>query len=301
MVTVGAATVLSYGSPSTASPHAVFGLSSACDFKKDFHLTEACRRGQHPNAIVWGDSFAMHLVPGLLKNGELSFVQATKSVCGPVLGLAPFEVGFGKGYDKKWAETCLSFNESVWRYLEDHQEISTVVISSSLSQYFAPGMQVIRSGGAVELGDVLKVTVAFQDTVKRLVALGKTVVFISPTPRADFNPRYCHQRHIEGLFVYGPEANCEISLDVYHEKFEKVIETVQGIRSVDRLRFVSIDDALCGDRVCVTSVNSELIYNDEGHLSVFGSEFVAARLKLIDVIRDATGDTRSSASIGKID
>ena len=63
--------------------HVNFGLSGACDgqVRKD----DACRTHAAPEILVWGDSYAMHLVRGILaSNPNARVAQMTKSSLRPV-------------------------------------------------------------------------------------------------------------------------------------------------------------------------------------------------------------------------
>lgn len=64
-----------------------YGLNYACEFNDNhFDPGKDCATSESPEILVWGDSFAMHLVPGLLaSNHEIRMAQATRSVCGPFL------------------------------------------------------------------------------------------------------------------------------------------------------------------------------------------------------------------------
>jgi len=61
-----------------------------------------------PEILIWGDSFAMHLVPGFLgaANNEPRIVQATRSECGPLLGYAA--IGQSSSTKGTWARDCIN-------------------------------------------------------------------------------------------------------------------------------------------------------------------------------------------------
>jgi hypothetical protein len=86
----------------------------------------ACRSGRAPRMLVWGDSFAMHLVPGLVATSTGGVAQATKSVCGPFIGLAQVTAE----YPREYAEHCIAFNDSVLAYLAKTPSVRVVVLSS---------------------------------------------------------------------------------------------------------------------------------------------------------------------------
>src|SRR3546814_4338395 len=61
--------------------------------------TQRCSNARHPATMVWGDSFAMHLVPGLAATMPGGILQATKSACGPLLGLAQIHQEYTREYE----------------------------------------------------------------------------------------------------------------------------------------------------------------------------------------------------------
>jgi peptidoglycan/LPS O-acetylase OafA/YrhL len=65
-----------------------YGLSEQCEGV--FTVSDKCRTSDVPDVLVWGDSYAMHLVQGLLSsNPDAKIIQATVSDCGPIFDIAP--------------------------------------------------------------------------------------------------------------------------------------------------------------------------------------------------------------------
>ena len=69
------------------------GFGAACEGYRRFDAPAMCRNAPSPRMLVWGDSFAMHLVDGLAATSPGGVLQATKSACGPLLGIAQVTVG----------------------------------------------------------------------------------------------------------------------------------------------------------------------------------------------------------------
>jgi len=68
----------------------------------------------------------MHLLPALM-GAAGGVAQATRSACGPFLGLAPYLPG------NAVYSSCLDFNDSVISYIEQSPWIETVILASALS------------------------------------------------------------------------------------------------------------------------------------------------------------------------
>src|SRR3546814_6653582 len=96
------------------------GLSVTCD--GDGTFSPACRTSENPEIVVWGDSYAMHLVQGILaSNPSAQVVQLTKSACGPIFGLTPIS----NKYPIRWSEECNAFTGKVrdWLTSNDYVKI----------------------------------------------------------------------------------------------------------------------------------------------------------------------------------
>lgn len=161
------------------------GFGSACDFTENFTPTPVCRNAAAPKLLVWGDSLAMALVPGIAAtlNGGDGIMQATRSLCGPILGLAP--INYLNGYNRAWAEQCVQFNESVKDYISTTPSIDVVVMSSSFRQYVDSGYRQfqVRGSESVEHGaDIGYALAEMKHTIAEIRSLGKRVIIVAPPP-----------------------------------------------------------------------------------------------------------------------
>ncbi|UXH78355.1 acyltransferase family protein [Roseateles amylovorans] len=268
-----------------------YGLSANCDAEGPFEGRADCRSARTPRWLIWGDSYAMHLVPGLVDAiGSNGLVQATKSSCGPFPGVTPVrpELGEGHSFAPPWIAQCAAFNASVLSWLTRHPEIDTVVLSSLLTQYLdAPKYELQRTGEGQRIrgGDAMAAA-ALKDlrtTVQRLTAMGKRVVFIAPPPSAPFDIAACLEREQAGRWTLGATPGCAIEADEdLHRRAAEhrfVTELSEPSTTATVLRF---EPQLCrGDR-CDVTWDGVPLYRDAGHLSREGS-----RLLLPPLLRSA--------------
>ena len=119
-----------------------YGLHSACDQVDGFLPSKKCQSGNNPKILVWGDSFAMLIVPALNASGVAPFIQATKFQCAPVLDLA--QVSSNDFISEVWARDCITFNRTVVDYSLSNPEIETVILSSSFLRYLAKSRRALR-------------------------------------------------------------------------------------------------------------------------------------------------------------
>lgn len=269
-----------------------YGFDEACAFGSRFVAKPECRNSEEPAILVWGDSYAMHLVPGIVAtSGTKGVIQATRGVCGPILDIAPIpmEGVLGKGYNRKWAESCIEFNQSVVEYLAAAPSIEVVVLSSPFTQYLEPSQfrSLARREGGFSLGDVsLEVAIAgIRRTAHAIRALGKRVVVVAPPPAGSFNIGTCLERRSEGKLLFGAPQNCEIQVAEYHRVRLRVLEFLSRLPGEAGVNVFSFDPLLCDGTTCKTTIDGIFVYNDGGHFSYSGSEVIAERASLASVVQ----------------
>ena len=271
------------------------GFNDSCEYNDKFIFKPECQNSTNPSIIIWGDSYAMHLVDGIVASTKLGVAQATKSTCGPFLGISTFrrEDTF---YNRSWAEGCLRFNYSVLDQIEQSKSVHTVVLSSIFSQYLAGNTLLINrqaKGHAfsdsreIQGSDDVAVN-SLKATIAAVRALGKRVVIISPPPSSSFNVGKCLELKATGrMFFGGDNSACEISENVYRTEKKPVLSLLDRIsREVD-VSIINLDDYLCHYAKCMTERNGTFFYIDGGHLSHDGSTLLGKEMGLTERITSA--------------
>jgi peptidoglycan/LPS O-acetylase OafA/YrhL len=268
-----------------------FGFGKACEFTQNFTPKAECRNSNEPTILVWGDSYAMHLVPGIIATTDAGVVQATRSVCQPFIGMAPID---NITYTRPWAEHCLAFNQSVFDYLAVTPSIKVVVMSSSFSHLLGASDGGKRSwrtlemveGQLVERDSTLRGTVeATRRTVEKLRTLGKRFVIVAPPPASGFDIGRCLERKVTGKFIIGSNIDCNIPIDDYHKKRAPVLNFLKLVHRELDVPLVYFDEILCSGSSCITSLDGTFVYRDSGHLSYEGSQMVAEKNGLGDLLQ----------------
>jgi peptidoglycan/LPS O-acetylase OafA/YrhL len=264
-----------------------FGFSRDCDLEKQlFRPMPECRNGEHPRVLVWGDSYAMHLVPGLAAGGAaMPILQATRTGCGPMLDIAfrsRSNRAGGLAYDLNWAQNCILFNDAVLDHVAAQPDLHTVVMSSRLTAYVggADLDHVSRDGGVIGPANVERAADAMFETAARLRALGKKVVFIAPPPAAGFDIGACTERQHSRRLILGAPEDCLIDVMEYRRRRIAVLDLLDRMErgGIPVLRF---DEYLCGPTHCASAMDGTLLYRDSGHLSRAGSVLLARRMDLL--------------------
>ena len=265
------------------------GFGPTCESETEFRLTAACSNSSAPKILIWGDSFAMHLVPGLVATTELGVAQATKSFCGPLEGLAAISE---PTYGRSWAEGCLRFNQSVLKYLTSARSVEYVVLASPFSQYLgdkagkSSNSNLLRTEGGelirIEPSESLAIE-RIRATVSKLRLLGKRVVVVAPPPSSGFDLGRCLELNASGKLFLGADGDsCRISTRAYLQHHAAVRHFLEQLPRAAQVNVVGFDDALCSAQVCETELNGVFIYRDGGHLSIEGSRKLGISMGLVN-------------------
>lgn len=248
-----------------------FGLDRACS--NDFTLSESCRTNESPEVLIWGDSFSMHLVSGILaSNPDAKIVQMTKSNCGPFFDIAPVRVG-------AFADRCLEFTESVRKWLHSNSSIKYAVMSSPFTLYYSPGAKVkLRSGDEIIISKN-EVKEEFISTLNELKRLGITPVIFSPPPSTGDNIGKCLD---QASFFGGELSGCDFN----KSQITKIQATIYDwlLELEPSYNVINLDDYLCNSDVCKTHFENIFVYRDKGHLSIEGSKELGKQLGFYDLI-----------------
>ncbi|MGY4827993.1 acyltransferase family protein [Sphaerotilaceae bacterium SBD11-9] len=267
-----------------------FGLDKSCTEGGRFDARRECMTSDTPRLLVWGDSFAMHVVPGIAETAGPGVVQATRPVCGPMLDLAPFN---NVNQNETWVKECLAFNESVIEYLSKTPTIDTVVIASLFGQYLGVsyGEQSWIAGTIVngrvvgQPPNVALVKQSMATTVARVRALGKRVVVIAPPPSSGPNVGRCLERVATGKISLGMNARCEMPVADVQRHQAPILELLKQLPAAADVAVFDFNSVLCSTQTCVSQLDGTFLYRDEHHLSYDGSRLLAKKLDLGNTLR----------------
>ena len=274
------------GSVDIAKRRGNTGFGPECTFKSSFDPPSTCSSGPNPSVMIWGDSNAMHLVSGVAETSAPdAILQATKFVCGPLMGLAPLGAQTGSYQNIEWSRSCLSFNRSVLDYIARTPAIKTVAFSSFLSQYLTPSQYHLYDGRRVIDGDAVPAyeaaaAKAFGDTIAAVRALGRKVVIVAPPPAMDFDAGRCHERKIRGLISFGAYRECDMPAADIAKRRASVTEFLRRVEVEDNVSVLTFNSALTEGSQIVSAMNGENVFIANAHLSYAGSRLLAAKMRL---------------------
>lgn len=263
------------------------GFSERCDYYQRFDAVTECQNSDRPRLMVWGDSFAMHLVPGIALTTRAGVIQATKSSCGPLIGMAQVT----REHPIAHARDCLSFNDSVIEYLAASESIEVVVLSSPIYPYLDRDNRrlLLRIDGEDAVAPLREPSsalalVEFVDTIQRLRALGKRVVVVAPPPSTGLDFSHCLERQARARTLYAASGRCSMRWADYRASKREVIDFLDQLAGRADVAVVDFDRLLCNTDECVTALDGVFLYRDEGHFSQAGSRHVGMKLGLGELL-----------------
>lgn len=252
------------------------GLGGGCDGASDFFLT--CANASKPEIIVWGDSFAMHLVDGIVASDpRAKIVQATKSTCGPFFDVAPVAT---PRLPPQWSQTCVDFNDNVKRYIARTKSLKYAVLSSPFTAYVSDKFHTY-AGGQIYPSGVEPALVNFQRTLDWLRSQNVMPVVVSPPPYDGTDIGICLAR---SAWLKSDDKNCA---PLYIDVFRQDPDTHKFLTKISEdYSVIFLSDYLCHrdhDR-CDVRVDGTPIYRDMFHLSKEGSAALGRQIGLYGLI-----------------
>jgi len=265
--------------PGTEPRGAFRGISGHCGNAGALSDLQACSTDPHPSVALWGDSYVMHLVPGLRRVVSVgpSMVQVTKPACAPVRGLASVD----QEHDVLWAQGCLAFNERAFELITNTDSIRYVILSAPFQGYLDDGHFTVLHRGMQRTVDRSVAIEELTKTLNSLIARGKTPILVSPPPRPGFDIGACREQQANGLLVLG-RASCDFSWSEYVRYQKGVMDGLAEVGRRTGVEVVWLDKPLCAaNGVCRTALdNGASIYKDDGHLTPEGSEWLLPRTRI---------------------
>lgn len=211
---------------------------------------DKCRIGSlkdaMPTALLWGDSFAAHYVPGLQSvAGTLPFniVQYTASGCPPV-----------KDLDVRTRPNCQDFNSHVDEII-DRNGIRVVIMAARWEWYI--------DTNALDLDRLNR-------TVETLLARGIRIIVLGQSPVFRFRNPYDHTYFMKSERAYaitGPAAD------------KPLITATQGAQFVDTSDYFCDPDPREDLPLCRIRDDQGFYFLDQGHFSTRGSTLIVQSIQ----------------------
>jgi len=218
----------------------IFGFST-CFFdtnptksKWDYQKCTVINHGDN-KALLWGDSFAAHYVPGIIKNQSdipYTIIQYSAAGCPPILSYYSFA-----------NKACTTFNAGVIDVIKEH-DIKTVVLSARWNNVKNRGLD------------------GLTETIATLKDMGLNVYVIGQSPEFSIDVQ---------ILNYMKSAKIDHGTDKW--KIHLSSEINDHIKSlIGDTPFIDPLPYVCEGNSCAYRKDGELLYKDYGHYSDQGSD-----------------------------
>lgn len=255
--------------------------------KKTFPGSEFCvmpTPNARPVVALLGDSHANHYYEALaqvLAAGGTELFAAGSGNCPPF-----YDVDISLGGHVKH---CAALFDTVLDYVAKSPEIHSVVLSSYAISSIAGGLdydkgdfiRLVAVGGkqaaptSTPWADESNLNIylaGLEQTLIRLTAAGKHVVFVLDTPELDFDPNACVQRPVQ-FAVHSP---CAVARTKVEQRLTGAQKRIVAL--LDRFPDVKVFNPmplLCDSQNCYARRSGEFLYADRDHLSPDGSRYIS--------------------------
>ncbi|PIS11180.1 MAG: acyltransferase [Bdellovibrio sp. CG10_big_fil_rev_8_21_14_0_10_47_8] len=233
----------------------------------EFYYCRLSDVGSSETVAVLGDSHAHAAYPGIanmFKGMGINTVLLANSGCPPFLG--------GEyGDDEKDKVKCRKRIEEILRVVKEKRDIRQVLIFS-LGAIDITGTVVTEGYDHPKKLPQVPIPAeifkrSLQKTIDFLNRAGKQVYYVTENPELDFDVKACLARPLRTA-----RKNCEVKKgQVLHRQKEylELVDTLTGVQVINPT------NAFCKSEVCSAFSQETLLYVDNHHLSLAGSELQA--------------------------
>ena len=218
-------------------------------------------RSSPRTVVLFGDSHAASWFPALERIATTRgwrLLTRTKSACGAA-DVPVWNFGLKRVYPE-----CATWREGVLRELAAAPPALVIIAGSRTAMVVTEGK--VIAGAARERAWAA----GLERTIRRLEALGTTVVVIADTPRPAGDMPSCLSMHVDDVHACATPRSRAV--DEHWRALERTVATGAGATVVDPT------DWVCPTDPCPAVISSRMVFRDNHHLSTPFAELLASRL-----------------------
>lgn len=228
---------------------------------------EACSTEKQPKSILWGDSYAMHITEALLEQSpKISLQQKTFPSCVPMLNYSMNVAGLSPKAAIAMNEGCFLFNEETYEYIISSSHIKNVILASQFPLHIQ--FTYSRSGSALrgnQQENIFKLE--FKNLIEKLTENGKKVFVVLPPAETGADLGRCGAKVL--TFGYDKKV-CNFDLrDARNTRVKTLLESMKS-----NFELIDLNSTLCPGGICEVVNSGQILYLDEGHLTLAGAQYV---------------------------
>lgn len=241
------------------------------EFGKNLHYCRMMNLNHKNTIAVIGDSHAHVAFTGIANIASkygYNTVALANSSCPPFI-----DAEMGSSITKK--EKCKKDIQTILDIVINKTDIKQVFIFSRGTKYYTG-----KGFGKAEENELNLATINKQlffeglsKTNNILKNANKIVYYVTENPEIGLNPEMCINRFFKFTF------DCKINKDLVLKRQADYLENLGKINDLNILNSITV---FCPDDYCLVKKDKLILYSDDDHLSIYGSQFLAE--KLIDQV-----------------
>jgi peptidoglycan/LPS O-acetylase OafA/YrhL len=247
---------------------------------KTISVCDIGAKSQTPSFLIWGDSHAPTLGKAIHESAKTAGIAGSLSYspgCPTFLDMY--------SYPLRGNTLCIDYNHMVLKYLDENPQINTVILITRWTVWVEGTPYEDEEGPArYFLKDTLDelpedtpedvlFTFGLERTIQALTALDQRIIIVAPMPEIGYDVPSANFIALQT----GRDLN-EIlspSTEEYLARNKKTFEILNYFRENYDVQIVEPWKILCVEDHCRVTIGDMPLYEDDDHLSVFGSEMIA--------------------------
>lgn len=236
-----------------------------------------------PVWIVWGDSHAAALAPGVadyLESAGIDTYLASSAACPPMPGLKIQIEQDGRDIFERGLPTCLAYNQHLLQWALSDPAVQGVVLAARWALWesgLGYGVLEARSPFTIRLESDLGVGAdairhSLIETSTRLREAGKTVVLMGQVPET---PHYIPQCLARNALPLPVRTSCGSTAQDARARLAPSDALLRSVSAASGALTILPSEILCDVDACAYSGDSGIYYFDDDHLSVVGARKLA--------------------------
>ncbi len=233
-----------------------------------------------PTVLLFGDSHANHLYSGLLEQISISdnFMNLGSGGCLPFFD-APTS-----------NEKCTQLEKDMLEMVITSSSIKTIIISARsmtnenkvtyLSKQNVLLRVFVNSDSKLTTDPFITFQNSIRETLQRLSAANKKIVFLLDTPDLEFSPYACVARpwRFSGASVKTPCAILRSNVDNSRKKYLEIV--TQVLSEFPAVKVLDPIPVLCDTDYCRAEKEGKMLYHDSHHLNEAGAIYLGKHLHI---------------------
>ncbi|MES2825943.1 MAG: acyltransferase family protein [Pseudomonadota bacterium] len=228
-----------------------------------------------PNVLLIGDSMNLSLFPGLAGYDDMNTLMLSASLAAPFYNVRTTDIG-----DEIRLNNYLMTNQAL-DYAVTNQNIKVVVLASlALASITDPNNSIkMWDINNLERSDTHQIFLeAMSNTLQKLTLAGKRIIYVLPNPTLRYDPKSCLD-NLRPITLAKNKKSCSRTLEsvnseylIYRNWVKDVLSNFPEVVVFDPSPF------FCDKNDCYGAMDGGVLYRDDNHLSINGSNLVAPQL-----------------------